>query len=174
MQAVDSTLQQMRSDTAIAVETSAHAGQALGWLSVAAAVVEPSVAVVGNPALFSVGGGNPDDRGLFAVSDLESPLGVEMGDVPVSDRDLSDGVDNIELFGPKYELWSEPQQVGDACNYSTYRNVENKIRVSTRINEGLGEVDSVQNEGGNSPSQVSLRSEHFNILHTSIIAGEDK
>ncbi len=173
MQLIDSFLNQPRSNSAIAIGALADAGDfSYSILGSGQSVEKPSAGAFGDPSLFTIGRGNPDSSFAGVVFDQERPLSVEVGDVAVGNYDPSEGVYNLKIYASENQFWSYPEKNRSESNAYADQQVKPDAARTNWVQGRLDQVQAVEGESGNTPSEVSFGAKYFDILHASIIAGE--
>jgi hypothetical protein len=161
-------------DSAVAVQTLASGLALFGFLTFKGKTLghAPAKSGAGNPALFAVGGSNPDFGVTLRVIDRQTPLGVNGLDIFVGNNVLFYGVDNNDMGVRQGQLWSHPKTKNSKSGYSSENYVEQRIAHSLVIENGLTEVEGIEQQCYRTPDQIALGFENDFIIHNNILAGK--
>ena len=163
---------QMCCNTAVAVEALAHASDlALVGAAGGNPVEAPSQGAFSGPALFSVGGSNPNSGLGIAVMDEQRPLGFEFADIAVGDDNGFERVDNNQIVLSQNQLGPNPEQSCCGTEGCCSGNLDADVALGVRVENYLDQEQGVEKQRDTSPDQIALRAINRQVLHLSIIAG---
>lgn len=171
---VDTFLNQVRSQTAVALEAPAHTGQ---FASVAGATRNaigggiPARSALADPALLATGGRNPNAGLASGVMDFQGPLGFEFDDVVVGNDGLTKWVHNDEIVLAKHELRAKPERSGSSAKQAAGSYIGKQVTAGSWEENRLAEEYTIEGHGNATPNEIALWAEHSELLHKSIIAG---
>ena len=164
---------QVRSESAVALEASADAGHFASivgshWDAIGGT---PAEGAFGDPALLTIRRSNPNAGLAAGVMDFESPLGLEFLDVFVCDHGLAYGVDHNQVTLAQDELWTQPQCCSGNSEHAAGCDISDEICASAWVEDRLTEKESIENKCASTPDQIAFWAKNSELLHTSIIAG---
>lgn len=174
MQAFDSLTNQSGGNSTVAVATLTHTRNfdnlfAFGFGQLA----KENVGVTfGDPAVFSVSGGNPDAGAFGLVMNSKSPLCVELANVSVVNGFGSEWVDHNEVFAVQDQLWSQPNQEGCTTDQNRDNDIDENVVAFGRIKNSLGQKQPVKKNCNTTPNEIATWPVGHLIAHYSIFAGE--
>ena len=173
MQLVDSALNNLRGNTAVALRAAADGSNSVEFLFRSRHLgVKPSVSVVGHPTMLAVDRGNPH-AGLFvSVNNQQRPLRFKLIDVDITNGDGIEGIDYNKVIFSKNQLGSQPKTDCRHCDDRSHHQVADGAFSCNGVKEKLSKKQSVEGKGAESPNQVAFRLKDFDFSHLSIIAGQ--
>lgn len=160
------------SNSAVAVEALARSLTLFGFLASKgeSAVVSPTQASVGCPALLAVGWSNPDSGLSFGMFNGQTPFGRDGNNVPVFNDMFFDRVcDNNVVFG-QGQLWTNPKAKDTQTTYGSNEQVNKWVAKTLVIENGLNQVKTIECESNRAPNQVAFGFENDFIIHKDILS----
>lgn len=127
---------------------------------------------VSSPSEFSIGWCNPNSCCEIGMSDEKSPLGFQSRDILITDLLGAQRIHHPEVSVFENEFRSYPQNVNQRSNSDSKNQVKKDIAGTAVVEDRLNQVQSIQNEGDDSPSKVAFRSKNEVFIHSYIIAGK--
>jgi hypothetical protein len=70
------------------------------------------------------------------------------------------------------KLWSHPKCDNQRSKTDSKNQINQDITSSKVVKDGLHQIESIQNEGYGSPSEIAFGSENEVFIHSYIIAGK--
>lgn len=133
-------------------------------------VESPATSGVGNPALLTVGRGNPDARRLLTVTDKQRPLSLELNNVSVGNCCGGDRVYNDEGIVAQDQLGSQPESVCCQSENQTKQNSKPELIILGGVKNHLNQEQDVEHYGACTPNEVCAGPEDSLVIHESIFA----
>lgn len=162
---------QSSSDSAVAAQALAHAAFTDFVFGGQGASAVPAAHAAGYPAVFAVGGGNPDPSLAFAVNNQKRPFGFEFDDVFVGNGFGFDWVDDNQVALAQNQLWANPKQNRDQSKNKSKHYIANRDAVAGWVKDQLNNENGVDQQRNSGPGKVASWSKGFHVFHASIIAG---
>jgi len=127
---------------------------------------------VSSPSKFSIGWCNPNSCREIGMADEKSPLSFQARDIFVADFFGAQRINHSEISVFENEFRSYPQHVNQRSSSDSKNQVEKDIAGTAVVEDGLNQIQGIQNEGNDGPGEVALRSKNEVFIHSYIIAGK--
>jgi len=128
-------------------------------------VASPLIFFAGHPTMLPICRRNPNASGDSIMMYEKRPFGAELRNVFVVNGSALQGVYHYKVCLSKSYFWSNPQQISKESNKDSQDNVQKYVTDSSIVQNGLGQVQSVQNYGYRSPNEIAVGSKNLFCSH---------
>lgn len=159
------------SDSAVAAQALTHAAFTNFFSGRQSSSAVPAADAAGNPAVFAVGGGNPDSRLALGVNNQKRPFGFEFDYVFVGNGLGFDGINDNQIVVSQDQLWANPEQNCNQSEGNGKHYVANRYAIAGWVKNQLNNKNGIDKQRNSGPGKVASWSKGFDVFHASIIAG---
>jgi hypothetical protein len=138
---------------------------AFGTLATCRSVASPLIFFAGHPTMLAICRCNPNSSGDAIMMDEQRPFSSELLNVFVVNGSSLQGVYHYKVSLGKNNFWSDPKKISKQSNKRCHDNVEKYVTDSSIVENGLGQVQGVQNYSNRRPSEIAVGSKNSFCSH---------
>ena len=128
-------------------------------------IASPLIFFAGHPTMLPICRRNPNAGGDSIMMYEKRPFGAELRNVSVVNGSALQGVYHYKVCLSESYFGSNPKQIGKESNKDSQGNVQKYVTDPSIVQNGLGQVQSIQNYSYRRPNKIAVGSKNLSCSH---------